>query len=127
MPVAPKDATGRTYVFDCFCSLKQVSTWATLGYDSKWMPHDVPSSPVLGQTAPPPWRSPVEESQGALDASNGRERTILKRYAKTWLTMDLVIVLSDWSEVVFSSGGRSGRSRCSGGRGWPRRIDACVW
>ncbi|CAK8992578.1 unnamed protein product [Durusdinium trenchii] len=32
-------------------------------------------------------------------------KTILKRYAKTWLTMDLVIVLSDWSEVVFSSGG----------------------
>eukprot|EP00435_Cladocopium_sp_Y103_P008042 s1281_g2.t1 len=32
-------------------------------------------------------------------------RIILKRYAKTWLTMDLIIVLSDWSEVVFSSGG----------------------
>ncbi|CAK9096464.1 Potassium voltage-gated channel subfamily H member 5 (Ether-a-go-go potassium channel 2) (rEAG2) (Voltage-gated potassium channel subunit Kv10.2) [Durusdinium trenchii] len=32
-------------------------------------------------------------------------KIILKRYAKTWLTMDLIIVLSDWSEVVFSSGG----------------------
>ena len=29
----------------------------------------------------------------------------MKRYAKTWLAMDLIIVLSDWSEVVFSSGG----------------------
>jgi len=32
-------------------------------------------------------------------------KIILKRYAKTWLAMDLVIVLSDWSEVIFSSGG----------------------
>lgn len=45
-------------------------------------------------------------------------RIILRRYAKTWLVMapgqplglgagseDLVIVLSDWSEVMFSSGG----------------------
>jgi len=34
-------------------------------------------------------------------------KTILKRYAKTWLGMDLLIVCSDWSEVIFSSGGTS--------------------
>ncbi|CAJ1345915.1 unnamed protein product [Effrenium voratum] len=32
-------------------------------------------------------------------------KTILKRYAKTWLALDLVIVCSDWSEVIFSSSG----------------------
>ena len=31
-------------------------------------------------------------------------KIILKRYAKTWLSLDLLIVVSDWAEVIFSSG-----------------------
>ncbi|CAK8992558.1 unnamed protein product [Durusdinium trenchii] len=49
-------------------------------------------------------------STGVVRADGSVEydlRTILKRYAKTWLAMDLLIVCSDWSEVIFSSGGTS--------------------
>lgn len=31
-------------------------------------------------------------------------KIILKRYARTWLTLDLMIVVSDWAEVIFSTG-----------------------
>eukprot|EP00931_Biecheleriopsis_adriatica_P025228 TRINITY_DN15543_c0_g1_i1.p1 TRINITY_DN15543_c0_g1~~TRINITY_DN15543_c0_g1_i1.p1 ORF type:complete len:805 (-),score=156.66 TRINITY_DN15543_c0_g1_i1:74-2488(-) len=31
-------------------------------------------------------------------------RVIIRRYAKSWLALDLVIVCSDWAEVIFSSG-----------------------